>query len=103
MFEHIYRMKDNRLIKSVQLGRAASVRRRGKQRRRCVDVIKDWTGLDIQTAVHMAQERIKTKYMDKKEHQSLLSSTVLRTMRYKEEEEEHRPSGRPVIQLFSNP
>jgi hypothetical protein len=29
-------------------------KKRGRQRRRLVDDIKDWTGLDIHNAVHMA-------------------------------------------------
>ena len=57
LFGHICRMKDDRLIKTVMFGRAEGKRKRGRQRRRWLDDIKDWTGMDIQQAAHMAQDR----------------------------------------------
>jgi hypothetical protein len=57
LFGHICRMGDNRLIKTVMLGRVDGVRKKRTTKRRWLDDIKDWSGLDIQQAVHMAQER----------------------------------------------
>ena len=42
--------------KTVMLGRLG-VRKRGRQKRRWIDDITDWTGLNIQQAFHMAEER----------------------------------------------
>jgi hypothetical protein len=50
-------MRNIRLIKTEKLGRADGIRTRGRQKRRSLNDIKDWTRLDIQQAVHMAHDR----------------------------------------------
>jgi len=56
LFGHICRMPDNRLLKSVLFGSMEGVRCRGRQPKRWLDSITEWTGLSIGDAVKMAQD-----------------------------------------------
>ena len=52
LFLHVCRMGDNRVLKTVMLGREDGMRKKGRQGRRWLNDIKEWTGLNIQQAVH---------------------------------------------------
>ena len=51
LFGHICRMADNRLLKGVLFGSMEGVRCRGRQPKRWLDSITEWTGLSIGDAV----------------------------------------------------
>lgn len=58
IFGHICRMRDERIIKTVMMGRSDGMRKRGRPKRRWIDDILEWTGLDTtQNAIRMAKER----------------------------------------------
>jgi len=50
-------MPDNRLLKSVLFGSMEGVRCRGRQPKRWLDDITEWTGLSIGDTVKMTQDR----------------------------------------------
>jgi len=56
-FGHICRMLDNRLLKSVLFGSMVGVRCRGRQPKRWLDNITEWTGLSRGDAVKITQDR----------------------------------------------
>ena len=57
LFGHVCRMGDNRLIKIAVFGMADGTRRRGGQRRRWLDDIRDWSGMTLEQLLVVAADR----------------------------------------------
>lgn len=57
LFGHICRMKSERLVKLVMFGAVDGKRKRGRPHRRWGDDIVEWTGMNLQKAAWVAQNR----------------------------------------------
>jgi len=53
LFGHVWRMDDDRLVKTVMLGMVDGDRTRGRPPRRWVDDIIDWCGCTLPATVHL--------------------------------------------------